>query len=84
MLNGAVLGNLDPKYANSGNVGQLELILALKWVRDNIANFGGDPTNITIFGESGGGAKISCLLAMPEAKELFRRAIIESGSARSV
>ena len=78
------LGDLDPKYANSGNVGQLDLVMSLKWVRDNIANFGGDPTNVTIFGESGGGAKISCLMAMPEAKGLFRRAIIESGSARSV
>jgi para-nitrobenzyl esterase len=78
------LGDLDPKYANSGNVGQLDLVMSLKWVRDNIANFGGDPSNVTIFGESGGGAKISCLMAMPEAKGLFRRAVIESGSARSV
>jgi para-nitrobenzyl esterase len=78
------LGALDPKYADSGNLGQLDLIQALKWVRDNIANFGGDPTNVTLFGESGGGAKISALLAMPGAKGLFRRAIIESGSFRSV
>ena len=78
------LGDLDPKYADSGNVGQLDLVLALKWVRDNISNFGGDPSNVTIFGESGGGAKISCLMAMPEAKGLFHRAIIESGSARAV
>jgi para-nitrobenzyl esterase len=78
------LGDLDPKYADSGNAGQLDLIAALTWVRNNIANFGGDPANVTIFGESGGGAKISCLLAMPDAKGLFHRAIIESGSARSV
>lgn len=78
------LGDLDPKYADSGNVGQLDLIAALKWVRNNIANFGGDPSNVTIFGESGGGAKVSCLLAMPDAKGLFHRAIIQSGSARSV
>jgi para-nitrobenzyl esterase len=78
------LGGLDSKYANSGNVGQLDLVLALKWVRDNIANFGGDPDNVTIFGESGGGAKISCLMAMPSAKGLFHRAIIESGSPQSV
>jgi para-nitrobenzyl esterase len=78
------LGDLDPKYADSGNVGQLDLVLALKWVRDNISNFGGDSSNVTIFGESGGGAKISCLMAMPEAKGLFHRAIIESGSARAV
>ena len=78
------LGNLDPKFADSGNVGQLDLIAALKWVRDNIANFGGNASNVTVFGESGGGAKISCLLAMPDARGLFHRAIIESGSARSV
>jgi para-nitrobenzyl esterase len=78
------LGDLDPKYADSGNAGQLDLIAALTWVKSNIANFGGDPANVTIFGESGGGAKISCLLAMPGAKGLFHRAIIESGSARSV
>jgi para-nitrobenzyl esterase len=78
------LGDLDPKYANSGNVGQMDLVQSLEWVRDNIAHFGGDPGNVTVFGESGGGAKISCLMAMPSAKGLFRRAIIESGSARSV
>ena len=78
------LGDLDPKYADSGNAGQLDLIAALTWVKHNIASFGGDPANVTIFGESGGGAKISCLLAMPGATGLFHRAIIESGSARSV
>lgn len=78
------LGAFGEKYADSGNVGQLDLVLALKWVKKNIANFGGDPANVTIFGESGGGAKISCLMAMPEAKGLFHRAIIESGSARTV
>jgi para-nitrobenzyl esterase len=78
------LADLDPKFADSGNVGQLDLIAALKWVRDNIANFGGNASNVTVFGESGGGAKISCLLAMPGARGLFHRAIIESGSARSV
>ncbi len=74
------LGAISDKYADSGNVGQLDLIAALEWVRGNIANFGGDPENVTIFGESGGGAKISTLLAMPAAKGLFKRAIIESGS----
>ncbi len=73
------LGELSLKYA-TGNVGQLDLVAALEWVRDNIANFGGDPDNVTIFGESGGGAKISTLLAMPAAKGLFHRAIVESGS----
>lgn len=74
------LGAISDKYADSGNIGQLDLIAALEWVRDNIANVGGDPSNVTIFGESGGGAKISALLAMPAAKGLFKRAIIESGS----
>ncbi len=74
------LGDLDPKFADSGNASLLDLVAALEWVRDNIANFGGDPTNVTIFGESGGGGKISALMAMPSAKGLFGRAIIESGS----
>ncbi len=78
------LGALNPKFADSRNAGQLDLLLALNWVKNNISNFGGDPSNVTIFGESGGGAKISCLLAMPGAKGLFHRAIIESGSARAV
>jgi para-nitrobenzyl esterase len=73
------LGAFDEAYADSGNVGTLDLILALEWVRDNIANFGGDPNNVTIFGESGGGAKVSTLLAAPAAQGLFHRAIIESG-----
>ena len=78
------LGDISDKYADSGNVGQLDLIAALKWVRDNISNFGGDPGNVTIFGESGGGFKISALLAMPSAKGLFKRVIIESGSSLHV
>jgi para-nitrobenzyl esterase len=68
------------KYAMSGNAGQLDLIVALQWVRDNIAAFGGDPRNVTIFGQSGGGAKVSTLMAMPSAKGLFHKAIVESGS----
>ena len=67
------------RYADSGNAGMLDLVLALEWVRDNIAQFGGDPNNVTIFGESGGGFKVSTLLAMPRAKGLFHRAIVESG-----
>jgi para-nitrobenzyl esterase len=67
------------KYADSGNVGQLDLILALRWVRDNIAAFGGDPTRVTVFGQSGGGAKIATLMAMPSARGLFQRAITMSG-----
>lgn len=68
-----------PRYADSGNAGMLDLILALKWVRENIEEFGGDPQNVTIFGESGGGFKVSTILAMPEAQGLFHKAIIESG-----
>jgi para-nitrobenzyl esterase len=68
------------KYADSGNVGMLDLVSALEWVRDNIAHFGGDPGNVTIFGQSGGGGKVSTLLAMPSAKGLFHKAIVESGS----
>lgn len=66
-------------YAQSGNVGMLDIVAALEWVRDNIAAYGGDPGNVTIFGESGGGAKVSTLMAMPSAKGLFHKAIVESG-----
>jgi len=80
-----VLGFLDlsafgEKYAQSGNVGLLDLIAALQWVKDNIANFGGDPSNVTIFGQSGGGGKVTALLTSQRAKGLFNKAIIESGS----
>jgi para-nitrobenzyl esterase len=68
------------KYAQASNVGMLDAIAALQWVHDNIANFGGDPNNVTIFGQSGGAGKVSTLLAMPGAKGLFHRAIIQSGS----
>jgi len=68
------------KYADSGNAGLLDVVAVLEWVRDNIAHFGGNPGNVTLFGQSGGGLKISTLLAMPPAKGLFHRAIIESGS----
>jgi len=69
------------EYAGSGNAGMLDLVLALEWVRDNISRFGGDPANVLIFGESGGGAKVSTLLSMPRAKGLFHRAAIQSGAA---
>jgi para-nitrobenzyl esterase len=68
------------KYAQSSNVGMLDCIQALQWVRDNIANFGGDPNNVTIFGQSGGGGKVSTLMGMPDAKGLFHRVIAMSGS----
>lgn len=70
----------DGRYATSGNAGMLDLVLALEWVRDNIAAFGGDPGNVTIMGQSGGGAKVSILMAMPSAKGLFHKAVVESGS----
>ena len=72
------------RYGLSGNVGQLDLVTALEWVRDNISAFGGDPGNVTIFGQSGGGAKVSTLMAMPQAKGLFHKAIVESGSLLNV
>jgi para-nitrobenzyl esterase len=68
------------KYANASNAGMLDIVAALEWVRDNIANFGGDPNNVTIFGQSGGAGKVSTLLAMPGAKGLFHRAIVQSGA----
>ncbi|MDI9273262.1 carboxylesterase family protein [Stenotrophomonas sp. PFBMAA-4] len=69
----------DPRYAASGNVGQLDLVQALQWVREHAAAFGGDPGNITVFGQSGGGAKIATLMAMPAARGLFQRAWTMSG-----
>ena len=80
-----VLGFLDlsaygEKYAKSANAGLLDIVASLKWVRDNIAAFGGDPSNVTIFGQSGGGGKVTTLLATPCAKGLFHKAIVQSGS----
>jgi para-nitrobenzyl esterase len=69
----------DPAYADSGNVGMLDLVLALRWVKDNIAEFGGDPNRVTIFGQSGGGAKCATLMAMPPAHGLFHRVMTMSG-----
>jgi para-nitrobenzyl esterase len=78
----AQLGGQD--FARTGNVGMLDIVLALEWVRDNISRFGGDPDCVTIFGESGGGRKVGTLLAMPSARGLFHRAIIQSGPTLSV
>jgi para-nitrobenzyl esterase len=69
-----------PEFAGSGVAGMLDIVLALEWVRDNIEGFGGDPSNVTIFGESGGGRKVSMLMGMPGARGLFHRGIIESGA----
>ncbi len=68
-------------WASSSNVGMLDIVAALEWVRDNIAVFGGDPGNVTVFGQSGGGGKVSTLMAMPAARGLFHRAIAQSGTA---
>lgn len=68
-----------PEYAGSGNMGLLDIIDGLKWVNENISQFGGDPNNVMIWGESGGGAKTSCLYAMPAAALYFNKASIESG-----
>src|SRR6185436_10415208 len=68
------------KYADSGNAGMLDIVAALQWVRDNIAAFGGDAGNVTIFGQSGGGGKVCTLMGMPAAKGLFHKAIAQSGS----
>ena len=77
-------GVLGPDFEHSGNAGMLDLVQSLEWVRDNIERFGGDPGNVLIFGESGGGAKVSTLLAMPGAAGLFHRAVIQSGPALRV
>jgi para-nitrobenzyl esterase len=77
-LNMAAVGG--DKYARSVNVGMLDIVAALQWVRDNVARFGGDPGNVTVFGQSGGGAKVSTLMAMPTAQGLFHKAIVQSGS----
>lgn len=72
-------GGSDPRYADSGNIGQLDLIAALRWVREHASEFGGDADNVTVFGQSGGGAKIATLMAMPAAAGLFHRAMTMSG-----
>jgi len=84
-----ILGFLDlsacsPKYKQSGNVGMLDVVQALQWIQKNIRQFGGDPENVTIFGESGGGGKVGTLLCMPAAKGLFHKAIIMSGTILNV
>ena len=73
------LGDLASEYKDSGNAGQLDLVLALKWVKENIAEFGGDPSRVLIFGQSGGGAKCAALMATPVAKGLFHRVMTMSG-----
>ena len=72
------------RFAASGNVGNLDIVLALEWVRDNIAAFGGDACNVTIMGQSGGGAKVCTLAAMPSAKGLFHKAVVLSGGVAAL
>jgi len=79
LLGYTYLGHASDEFKASGNVGMLDIVAALAWVRENIANFGGDPGRVLVFGESGGGQKVSTVLAMPPAKGLFHRAVIESG-----
>ncbi len=84
-----ILGFLDlsafgEQYAHSANVGMLDVVAALQWVQQNIRGFGGDPENVTVFGESGGGGKVGTLMSMPAAKGLFHKAIIQSGTLVNV
>jgi para-nitrobenzyl esterase len=74
------LESRDERFADSGNTGVLDMVLALAWVRDNVAGFGGDPNNVTIFGQSGGAAKVATLMAFPPARGLFHKAIMQSFS----
>ena len=83
------MGHLDlsaygEKYKYSANVGVEDIIDSLKWIQENIANFGGDPENVTIFGESGGGAKVLALMTSPYAKGLFHKGIVQSGATESM
>jgi para-nitrobenzyl esterase len=85
-----LLGFLDlseiggPAYADSVNVGMTDLVASLRWVRENIANFGGDPDAVMIYGQSGGGSKVTCLMGMPSAAGLFHRASVQSGGGGNI
>ena len=73
------LSDYSEKYARSANAGTADMVEALRWIRDNIAQFGGDPDNVTLFGQSGGGMKVTVLMQTPEADGLFHKGIIQSG-----
>src|SRR6187200_838342 len=75
------LAEFGGKWAQTSNAGMLDAVRALEWIKENITRFGGDPDNVTIFGQSGGAGKVSTLMAMPAAKGLFHRAIAQSGAA---
>ncbi len=84
-----VFGHLDlsaygEKYKYSGNVGTIDIVAALKWIQDNIEAFGGDPSNVTVFGQSGGGAKVLSLMTSPQAKGLFQKGIVQSGATETM
>ncbi len=85
-----LLGYLDvseiggPAYADSANAGMIDLVAALRWIRENIANFGGDPDAVMIYGQSGGGSKVTCLMGMPSAAGLFHRASVQSGGGSNL
>ncbi len=74
------LSEYGEKWASASNVGMLDIVAALQWIKENISNFGGDPSRVLIFGQSGGGGKVSTLMGMPSAEGLFHRAVVESGS----
>ena len=83
-----MLGFLDlsaysEKYKYSGNVGTMDMVAALQWIQKNIAVFGGDPNNVTLFGQSGGGAKVLVLMTVPAAQGLFHKAIVQSGAVEA-
>lgn len=75
------LGDLDPRFPDAGNAGMLDIVVALRWVRDHASTFGGDAGNVTIFGQSGGASKVAVCMTMPAAKDLFHKAIMQSSSS---
>jgi para-nitrobenzyl esterase len=79
VLGFANLMGYGERYASSPNVGMLDLVAALEWVKTHIAHFGGDPNRVLIFGQSGGGGKVSSPMGMPSAQGLFHRAVVQSG-----
>jgi para-nitrobenzyl esterase len=84
-----VVGHLDlsaygDEYKYSANIGELDIVDSLKWIQDNISSFGGDPENVTLFGESGGGAKVLTMMSSPYAKGLFNKGIVQSGATESM
>ncbi len=78
------LSEYDQKYQYSANVGIMDIVSALQWIQQNIEQFGGDPNNVTVFGQSGGGAKILALMSSPQAKGLFHKGIVQSGATETM